>query len=90
MQEIELAFLVASALVLLVFAAVRYRLHLGHRPLLVGALFGVVPGIVGAVVVLVPRTDLVPDGAEPFLWVAIGLVAGGFVLLALWRGAVDH
>ena len=63
---------------------------LARHPLAIGALLGIVPGIIGAVVVLVPRTDLVPDAAEPFLWVTIGLVATGMALVALTIGFARH
>jgi hypothetical protein len=45
-----------------------------------------VPGILGAVIVLVPRTDLIPDSAEPYLWILIGLIASGIALIALTVG----
>jgi hypothetical protein len=89
-QEIELALIVASALALLALAAVRYRTRLSQRPLLLGALLGILPGILGAIVVLVPRTDLVPDALEPYFWVALGLVASGIALVAVSLGVVRH
>ncbi len=49
-------------------------------------MLGIVPGILGAVVVLVPRTDLVPDTAEPFLWLVVGLIVSGAVIVAVTVG----
>ena len=86
MQEIELALIVAGALAILVVAVLRARSTLARHPLAVGALLGIVPGVLGAIVVLVPRTDLVPDSAEPFLWLTIGLVATGMAIVALTIG----
>jgi di/tricarboxylate transporter len=86
MQEVELGLIVASTLAILVAIALRTRAHLTDRPLVIGAILGVVPGILGAVIVLVPRTDLIPDTAEPFLWLLVGLVATALVLVAVSVG----
>jgi hypothetical protein len=86
MQEVELGLIVASILGLVVLWVLRSRAHLSDRPLAIGAVIGIVPGILGAVVVLVPRTDLIPDSAEPFLWILIGLIASGIALFALTVG----
>jgi hypothetical protein len=85
-QEVELWLIVASILAVVALWVLRVRAHLSERPLAIGALIGIVPGILGAIVVLVPRTDLIPDGAEPFLWILIGLVATGLALVALSVG----
>lgn len=86
MQEIELGLIVAGALAIVVVAALRARARLARHPLAIGAMLGIVPGILGAVVVLVPRTDLVPDAAEPVLWLALGLAATGVGLVAVTIG----
>jgi di/tricarboxylate transporter len=86
MQEVELGLIVTSTLAILVVLALRTRAHLNDRPLVIGAILGVVPGILGAVIVLVPRTDLIPDSAEPFLWLLVGLVATAVVLVAVSVG----
>lgn len=86
MQKVELALIVVSILAIVVVSTLRARAHLTRRPLIIGALLGIVPGILGAVVVLVPRTDLIPDGVEPFLWVLVGLIASGVALVALSVG----
>ena len=86
MQEVELGLIVASILAIVVVWILRSRAHLSERPLAVGALIGIVPGVLGAVIVLVPRTDLIPDSAEPFLWILIGLIASGIALIALTVG----
>jgi hypothetical protein len=86
MQEVELGLIVASTLAILVVLALGTRAHLRDRPIAIGAVLGIVPGILGAVIVLVPRTDLIPDSAEPFLWLLVGLVATGIVLVAVSVG----
>ena len=86
MQEVELGLIVASILGHVILWVLRSRAHLTDRPLAIGALIGIVPGILGAVVVLVPRTDLIPDSAEPFLWILIALIASGIALIALTVG----
>ena len=86
MQEVELALIGAGALALVVIWAIQGDHHLTRRPAFGGALLGIVPGILGAVVVLVPRTDLVPDPAEPYLWILVATVATGVVFAAVVRG----
>jgi hypothetical protein len=85
-QEVELALITAGALAILVAFAVRFRVHLRSRPVLLGSLLGIVPGILGAVIVLVPRTDLVPDSAEPWIWLMIAVLTSAIVLAAVSRG----
>jgi hypothetical protein len=82
-QEIELALIVASIFAIVIVSVLRSRAQLTERPLATGALIGIVPGILGAVIVLVPRTDLIPDTAEPFLWILVGLIASGIALIAI-------
>ena len=86
MQKVELALIVVSILALVIVWALRARAHLARRPAAIGALLGIVPGILGAVIVLVPRTDLIPDSDEPFLWILVWLIASGFALFALSVG----
>jgi hypothetical protein len=85
-QEVELWLIVAAALAIAVVWTIRARAHLAEHPLAIGAMLGVVPGLIGAVIVLVPRTDLIPDGVEPLLWILIGLTASGIALVALSVG----
>jgi hypothetical protein len=86
MQEVELGLIVASSLAILVVLAIRAGAHRSDPPLVIGAILGVVPGILGAVIVLVPRTDLIPDSAEPFLWALVGVVATVVVVVAVSVG----
>jgi hypothetical protein len=86
MQQVELGLIVLITLAVLSLTAYRFRAKVRERPLVFGAMLGFVPGILGAVVVLVPRTDLVPDDAEPGIWIGIALVATGIVLASLSVG----
>jgi len=81
-QGIEVALLVAASLVILGAGALRYRHAAAHNPRAYGALLGIVPGVLGAVVVLIPRTDLFPDNAEPAVWLVVGMAATGIILAA--------
>ncbi|HEY3522759.1 MAG TPA: hypothetical protein VGK63_03560 [Candidatus Limnocylindrales bacterium] len=68
MQELFLI-----AVTLLAIAAVAFQLSvrglLREHPAVAVAAAGVVPGAFGAVLVLAPRVDLIPDALEPALWV---------------------
>lgn len=86
MQEVELALIAAAVLTVVVGWAIRTRAHSSARSLGVGAILGIVAGIIGAVVVLVPRTDLIPDGIEPLIWIVIGVVGTAVTVLALTMG----
>ena len=90
MQEIELWVLAAAVLALMVVWAMRSRATIARHPVAFGSMLGIVPGILGAVLVLVPRTDLVPDSAEPYLWIGIALAASGAAIVALTIAAVRH
>ncbi len=50
-------------------------------------LLGVIAGVLGALVVLIPRIDLIPDQLEPELWVLVIAIASGVVLVVLYRRA---
>jgi hypothetical protein len=88
MQQLEVWAIVGGALSLLGFSAFHNRARLARRPLALGAVLGIVPGVLGAMVVLVPRTDLIPDQAEPALWIALTLLVSGLFLTAIWMGAL--
>jgi hypothetical protein len=87
-QQIELWLIVGGALLIVAAVAHRYRATIVRRPLAAAVALGVVPGILGAVVVLVPRTDLIPDQVEPALWVALIVVISGLFMTAIWLGAL--
>jgi hypothetical protein len=87
-QQIEVWLIVAGTLVLLAASAFHYRATLARRPLALGAALGIIPGILGALIVLVPRTDLIPDQVEPGLWIGLTLLVSGMFLTAIWMGAM--
>lgn len=88
MQQLEVWAIVGGALSLLAASAFHNRATLARRPLALGAVLGIVPGVLGAMVVLIPRTDLIPDTAEPALWIVLTLVVSGVFLTAIWMGAL--
>ncbi len=83
MQEL---FLVAVSLLALLFAAgVLSSRSRGPNGLTL-VVAGVVPGVLGAILVLVPRLDLIPDDLEPVLWMlAIGLLMVAALAAVLLR-----
>lgn len=88
MQQIELWIIVGVLLALLAASAFHYRVMLARRPLALGAALGVIPGVLGAIIVLVPRADLIPDQVEPALWIGVTLLVSGMFLTAIWMGAL--
>ena len=88
MQQIELWLIVGGALIIVAAVAHHYRAMVARHPVASAVLLGVVPGILGAFVVLVPRTDLLPDQIEPGLWVGLIVVISGLFMTAIWLGAL--
>jgi hypothetical protein len=88
MQQLEVWAIVGGALGLLAAGAFHNRAKLARRPLALGAALGIVPGILGAIVVLIPRTDLIPDQVEPALWIGLTLFVSGLLLTSIWLGAL--
>jgi hypothetical protein len=84
-----------TAVVLLVVPFAAHRWYAGGRRRNTGSqlAIGIVPGVVGAAIALLPRLDLVRDSFElvvlPFLAVAIGVLAY-FVVLRLGRAQPEH
>ena len=84
-----------TAVVLLVVPFVAHRWSSGGRLRATGPqlAIGVVPGVVGAAIALLPRLDLVRDSYEvlllPFLAVAVAVLAF-FVVLRLGRAQPEH
>ena len=87
-QQIELWLIVGGALLIVAAIAHHYRATLARHPLASAAALGVVPGLLGATVVLVPRTDLIPDQVEPALWVGLIVVVSALFMTAIWMGAM--
>jgi hypothetical protein len=82
---VEVALLIAASFAAVGAVALRSGVGANHRTAL-GALLGIVPGIVGAFVALFPRTDLIPDSAEPAIWIVIGTAVTGIILAAATIG----
>jgi hypothetical protein len=85
-QKLELWLLVGGVLMTLAAGAYHYRALFARRPLALGAALGIVPGILGAIVILVPRTVLVPVQVEAGLWAGLAIIVSGLFLTAIWLG----
>jgi hypothetical protein len=92
-EPIEMAGMTAAVLVVVPFVAHRWssggRLRNAGPQLAIG----IVPGLVGAAIALLPRLDLVGDSYEflllPLLAVAIGVLAF-YLVLRLGRAQPEH
>jgi tetrahydromethanopterin S-methyltransferase subunit C len=51
------------------------------------AMLGLVAGLLGALIVVIPRTDLVPDNIEPDLWLIVIVGVSALILVILYRRA---
>jgi hypothetical protein len=78
--DVGIATVVILALALVI--AIVLRLAPGQHRRRTRALIGLVPGVIGAVVVMALHKDLVPDEFEAFVlpWVIIAVTAGVIVL----------
>jgi drug/metabolite transporter (DMT)-like permease len=83
----EAALIALSLLVIAALAAViRGRRRAGRPSLLLVVLAGLFPGVLGAVVILAPETDLVPDQYETAAWAGVvAVVAAGAILVLVRR-----
>lgn len=90
MQTVELLVIAASAIGLAALFAVRQRHVRDSDTHLPRMLLGIVPGLIGVLLVMVPLSDLVPDGAEGSIWlvvaVAISVVVAVGTVYRLVRG----
>jgi hypothetical protein len=84
-QGVEVMLLIGASFAMLGAAAVRMGAMSRNR-LVVSAVLGIIPGLLGAFVALFPRTDLVPDSAEPAIWLVIGTAVTGIILAAATIG----
>jgi len=84
-QGLEVLLIIAAAFVAIGAIALRYGVGTRNRTAL-GAMLGIVPGVLGAFVALFPRTDLVPDSAEPAIWIVIATAVTGIILAAATIG----
>jgi hypothetical protein len=73
-QAIELLLIASGILLGVALVAVRFRHVTLTDHTLPRILLGVVPGVIGALLILVSRMDIVPDDAESDLW-GVALVA---------------
>jgi hypothetical protein len=92
-EPIEMAGMTAAVLLVVPFVA--HRWSSGGRLRNTGPqlAIGIIPGVVGAAIALLPRLDLVRDSFEvvvlPFLGVAVAVLAF-FVVMRLGRAQPEH
>ena len=80
MQTVELFVIAAAAIGLAALLAVRQRNRNAdtHWPRIV---LGVVPGLLGVLLVLVPLSDLVPDQVEGSIWLIVAVVISVVIVI---------
>lgn len=85
-QALQLVLIASVILLAVAVLAVQHRrITVADRPW-PRLLLGVVPGVIGAVVILVSRTDLVPDEFENDLWLVVAVViTAGAALGTVYR-----
>jgi uncharacterized membrane protein HdeD (DUF308 family) len=80
-QTVELLVIAASALGLAALFAVRQR-HVRdsdtHWPRM---LLGIVPGLIGVLLVMVPLSDFIPDEAEGSIWLVVAVAVSAVVVV---------
>ncbi len=86
MQAIALIVIAGSVIGLLATFAVRQR-HLADPvarwPRI---LLGIIPGVVGVVLVVVPQMDVVPDEWEGAIWIAVAIALSVTAVVGtIWR-----
>ena len=74
MQAFELVLIAAAILVVSAVLAADYRHRSGTDRHLPKLMLGIVPGLVGAVLILAPRVDLIPDQNENDAWIVAAIL----------------
>lgn len=84
-QSIQLLTVLAIGVPLVVIGLLRV-IHVSGRSIVVATLIGLVAAAVGTGIMMVLRTDVVPDDAEStILSIALGIVGPILILIALLR-----
>lgn len=73
MQALQLVLIAAGILVASAVLATQSRRPTDDRRL-PRLMLGIVPGIIGAIIILVPRVDLLPDETENDAWIAAAIL----------------
>lgn len=74
MQAAELLLISAAALLAVAWFTSQHRQGVTSDRVWVRALIGIVPGVIGAVFILVTSIDLLPDDVEDGAWIAVLII----------------
>lgn len=81
MQAIELLIIAGSAIAVVALLAVRHRNGANDISRWPRILMGIVPGLIGVALVVIPQADMIPDEAEGAAWMAVAIVVSAFAIL---------
>ena len=86
MQALELIVIAGSVIGLLAIFAARHRHFANPVTRWPRILLGIIPGIVGVVLVIVPQADVIPDEWEGAIWIAVAVVLSVTAVVGtIWR-----
>lgn len=90
MQALELILIAGSVIALVAYFAVRQRHVTDDSSRWPRILLGIVPGIIGVALVIVPQADVVPDEAEGAIWIALAIALSAVAIIGtVYRLARD-
>lgn len=80
MQAAELLLISSVALLAVAWFTSRHREVVNSDRVWVRALIGIVPGVIGALIILVTSMDLLPDDIEDGAWIFVLVVISGIAI----------
>lgn len=90
MQALELILIAGSVIALVAYFAVRQRHVTDDDSRWPRILLGIVPGVIGVALVIVPQADIVPDDAEGAIWMALAIALSAVAIIGtVYRLARD-
>lgn len=90
MQALELILIAGSVIALVAYFAVRQRHVTDDDSRWPRILLGIVPGVIGVSLVIVPQADIVPDDAEGAIWIALAIALSAVAIIGtVYRLARD-
>lgn len=90
MQALELILIAGSVIALVAYVAVRQRHVTDDDSRWPRILLGIVPGVIGVSLVIVPQADIVPDDAEAAIWIALAIALSAIAIIGtVYRLARD-
>lgn len=87
MQAVELLTIVTAITVLAVAIGMKLR-SANAGPTAYGIMIAISASVMGALFILVPRIDLIPDGIEGYTFGAVVIVISLMLLIGTWRRLV--